>query len=330
MSCLQATQLEACEKDLAGLPAHCLFDREATDLDAEVFFDQSFYAAEEKTPKLHTVAELREAVLQNFPKELVLLSRDERELLGRAIVQGGTVHLMDPSEILPTRNLVRRLWARVEKVPYGMHLILPPELMTAAFLLLATPDYEQNREIVERVADSVDDTLYLLGAARMNTPFQHLSALLRDTSVGECPALVRRMFLAEFDYIHASRGQILLIHPGLADPDLLSPEALQSAGLFSMGEEDLARALKSLEAIEDPLYERMLALLDGATRPELVTENVIEDLIILAKQDVPLSDMREVLTNSLITYPSPEMLSTLREMHDRIPRWLYLNASRVQ
>jgi len=330
MSSLQAVQLETCEKDLAGLPSHCLFDSAATDLDAEVFFHQSFYAAEEKTPRLHTVAELRAAVLQNFPKELVLLSRDERDLLTRAIAMGGVVHLMDPGEILPARNLVRRLWARVEKVPQGMHLVLPPELMTAAFLLLACPDYEQNRELVERVADSVDDTLYLLGAARMNAPFQHLAGLMKDTSVGECPALIRRMFLAEFDYIHVSRGQILLIHPGLADPDLLSPEALQSAGLFSMDEEDLSRALQSLEAIEDPLYERMLALLTGATRPELVTENVIEDLIILAKQDVPLSDMREVLTGSLMTLPTAEMLSTLREMHDRIPRWLYLNASRVQ
>ena len=34
MSVLRADQLEACEKDLAGLPSRCLFEPDCSDLDA--------------------------------------------------------------------------------------------------------------------------------------------------------------------------------------------------------------------------------------------------------------------------------------------------------
>ena len=35
MSVLRADQLEACEKDLAGLPSRCLFEPDCSDVDAE-------------------------------------------------------------------------------------------------------------------------------------------------------------------------------------------------------------------------------------------------------------------------------------------------------
>ena len=74
----------------------------------------------------------------------------------------------------------------------------------------------------------------------------------------------------------------------------------------------------------------MLGLLIDVTRPEITPEDAVEDLIILAKQEVPWKDMLEVLSSLLICQPTPEMRSALKDLSDRVPRWLGLSTSRVQ
>ena len=73
MSVLRADQLEACEKDLAGLPSRCLFEPECSNLEAERLYELSFFAEEDRSasgkplrPVLHTVEQLRNRVLQTF------------------------------------------------------------------------------------------------------------------------------------------------------------------------------------------------------------------------------------------------------------------------
>ena len=82
--------------------------------------------------------------------------------------------------------------------------------------------------------------------------------------------------------------------------------------------------------LESPLYDRMLSSLIGAVRPELSPEDAVEDLIILAKQDVPFPDMKEVLSSMLVSLPTADMLKALRDLSDRIPRWIWFSSSRVQ
>ena len=48
MSVMRADQLEACEKDLAGLPSRCLFEQECSNLDAEKLYELSFFADEDR------------------------------------------------------------------------------------------------------------------------------------------------------------------------------------------------------------------------------------------------------------------------------------------
>ena len=86
----------------------------------------------------------------------------------------------------------------------------------------------------------------------------------------------------------------------------------------------------SINDLESPLYDRMLSLLIDVTRPEISPEDAAEDLMILAKQEVPFSDMIEVLSSQIICQPTVEMRTALRDLSDRIPRWLSLSTSRVQ
>lgn len=334
LSMLRASQLEACEKELAGLPSLCLFDDACTDRDAEAFFDSSFYAREEHADVLHTIDGLRALVLEHFPAELSLLSPEEHDLMVRLCLSGGTLRLRSWEEIAPASCLVRRLWCKTQGQGEGMSLILANTLWLSAMLLLGGEAHQKVRGLVEDVMNIVEDSLYLLGATPLSAPVSHLCRLLEDTFLADRPdiagLMVSRLFHIACDYIITRDGQTLLIHPGFAEPDHLSPCCFQAYGLYAMDEDALSAALESMDAIEEPLCRRMEGLLDGALRPELSVEDAAQDLMLLAKQDVALKDMETVLGSLLIQQPTAEMLSALRSIHDLTPRWLSLSASRVQ
>ena len=332
LSVLRADQLEACEKDLAGLPSRCLFDPDCTDRDAEKLYELSFCAEEDRraagrkhAPFLHTVEELRARVLRIFASEAALLSLDEHVLMVRAVLFGGSVVLSDWNDLIPARGLVRRLWCRVESFAGQNVLHMPHQLCASALILLADKNHKEIRELLTQVHQTIEDTLYLFGAAPVSGPERHMASLLKGSCADGHPELIERFLLAGFDYVYDHTGRLLLIHPGLADP-----ERMMGITRAEMDPESLGKASASLSDLESPLFERLVFLLDGVTRPEISPEDAVEDLIILAKQDVPWNDMVEVLSSLLICQPTPEMLNALKELSVRIPRWQNLSTSRVQ
>ena len=332
MSVLRADQLEACEKDLAGLPSRCLFEPDCSDVDAEKLYDISFFAEEDRKsagrvlhPVLHTVEELRNRVLHSFAQEAALLSVEEHDLLVRVMLFGGRTPLNDWNELIPARGLVRRLWCRVENVGSNAALILPSQLCVTVLMLLAGDSHRDVRTIVEQVHERIDNTLYLLGAVQASGPARDMLALLKGTFADNRPDLVDRFLISGYDYVYNHSGSLLLIHPGLADP-----ERMMDISYAEMDPEALSKASESINDLESPLYEQMLSVLQGATRPEITPEDAVEDLIILAKQEVPWKDMLEVLSSLLICQPTLEMRSALKELCDRVPRWLDLSTSQVQ
>ena len=332
MSVLRAEQLEACEKYLAGLPSRCLFEPECSNLEAERLYELSFFAEEDRSasgkplrPVLHTVEQLRNRVLHTFVQETALLSVEEHDLLVRTVLFGGRTPLTDWNELIPARSLVRRLWCRVEGKGDNSTLFMPHQLCSSALLLLAGDSHKAVRGIVEQVHESIDNTLYLLGAARADGPGRYMASLLKETCAADQPALIRRYLLAGYDYVYDRSGSLLLIHPGLADP-----ERMMGISSTEINPDALKKASDSINALESPLYERMLGLLVDVTRPEITPEDAVEDLIILAKQEVPWKDMLEVLSSLLICRPTAEMRTALKELSDRVPRWLSLSTSRVQ
>ena len=332
MSVLRAEQLEACEKYLAGLPSRCLFEPECSSLDAEKLYELSFFAEENRRssgrplhPSLHTVEQLRNRVLHTFVQELALLSVEEHDLIVRTVLFGGRTPLTDWNELLPARSLVRRLWCRVEGKGDHTTLFMPQQLCSSALLLLAGDSHKAIRETVEQVHESIDNTLYLLGAVQAAGPARYMASMLKNACADHQPELIDRFLLAGYDYVYDCSGNLLLIHPGLADP-----ERMMGLAVSEMNPDALRKASDSINDLESPLYDRMLALLQDVTRPEITPEDAVEDLIILAKQEVPWKDMQEVLSSMVICRPTPAMRTALKEISDRVPRWLSLSTSRVQ
>ena len=78
------------------------------------------------------------------------------------------------------------------------------------------------------------------------------------------------------------------------------------------------------------MYDRMLAAIQGLTRPEAGAEDTVEDLILMAKQRAPLSEMREVLSRRIICMPTEEMMLALTDIRERTPGWLETHMLRTQ
>ena len=334
MSVLRANQLEACEKDLAGLPFLCLFDGNCTDSDAESFYQMSYYPREDRGTRqvsLHTVEELRVRVLSGFAAELALLSPEEHDLLVRLVFFGGRLPLRDWNDLIPARSLIRRLWCRSRKEDGMRYLCMPHQLCASALLLLAGETHKKIRDAVETVHESIENSLYLMGMTQASGPALHLQTLLKDTYAENRPELVERMFFAGCDCIFDDSGRLILIHPGLADPYAMLRSMPAASGAYrEMSPSALQAASDSIGDLEDPLYEQMLFTIADAVRPEITPEDAVEDLIILAKQDVSYTDMKEVLSSLLVSLPTTDMLKALRELSSRIPRWIWFSSSRVQ
>ena len=330
MSGLRADRLEACGKYLSSLSSLSLFDDECTDADAEKLFSNSFYASEEKEPVLHTIEGLRTQVLSSFPQEFALLTGEEHDLAVHLALAGGSRYLSRWDDLAPASSLSRRLWCTVSGSGDGFVLRMPKQLCVMAVMLLVSDQHSSVREIVGTVQDSIDDSLYLLGITQAFGPLRHLESLLKDTFVEGCTTLMTRMLHAGYDYVYDSWGNEILLHPGLADPDSLLDIIPGSSGAFMMNLDDLSAALDSLEDIEGPLWDRMLFQIADVVRPEISAEDAVEDLVILAKQNVSASDMREVLSSMLIVLPTDEMYRALDDLRTGIPRWISLDTPRVQ
>ena len=337
MSVLRADQLEACEKDLAGLPVLSLFDPNCTDQDAEALYDDSFYCQEDRMaaipPVLHTVDGLQSRVLSALPAETLLLSPEEHQLLIRLILFGGRLVITDWNDLIPARSMIRRLWCRGEWKNETLTLFMPHQLCASALLLLAREDHKHYRELIEEAHTGIDNTLYLMGMMQASGAVAHIESLLKDFSADHLRTLILRMLQTSYDYIYDKSGNLVLIHPGLADPDRMMREmadAFRTEAYQSLSFETMNSASDSVSDLENPLYEQMLFSLEHAVRPEITPEDAVEDLIILAKQGVSYQDMQEVLASLLVSLPDEGMLKALRSLNERVPRWLFLSSAKVQ
>ena len=327
LTVLRGARLEACSKELAGLGGRGLFDRETTDLDAEQLFSQSFFAREEKKPRLHTIEEMRTQVLSQFPAEIGLLSEEEFMLMLRLALVGGEAPLADGNELPAARSLVHRMWCRMQPEK-GSWIRMPRQICVAFLMMLASDEMKKVRDVVQEALETADNTLYLAGLMPAEIVLRDLGFRLQGSLAANRPDLYMRTLYTAYETMRTREGQLMLLHPGLAEPEnLCRTDQGFHPGLNQTALEDL---YGSLMEVEDPLYDSLLGLIADAVRPEISPEELVEDLMLLAKQDAPEEAMEEVLSAKLSCLLTPEMKDAVREIHRRTPRWFTLNMERIQ
>lgn len=332
MSVLRARQLEACEARLARLPDIGLFDG-CDDVQVEKLWQCSFDAQERPAHRvLHTTSMLQAQVLMNLPREVALLSVEEHQLLERLIVLDGTAELMDWEEISGAEALVRRLWCTVSRAEDRLMIHMNHALLHPLTMILATQEHAELRERLIRFESAIRGLLYIGGLLHYREPLALLQRdVLMGTSVANDERLAMRYLRNTFDYIYDEHGDMLLLHPGLAEPErMLQGFSLSPHATFELDEGTLVGSMMGLLPEEQPLFDMMYGLLLGAVRPEITEEEAVEDLRMLAKQGVTLQEMNEVLASLLTVHPTAAMLAGVRQLYQQTPRWGTMHTSMVQ
>ena len=323
MSLLRQSQLEACEKRLAGLPTFGLFTYD-DNLHAEELWALSLDAQEERVQThLHTTHELRAMVLSRLPMEATLLTADEHRLLERLISLGGEAELMDWPEVSAAETLVRRLWCTLTHDEDRFVLHLPQQLLTPLLLIFSEARHEELHMRLMRHDAIIRAMLYLGGLLHYSEPLAHL---MEDVLESRNDAMVQRLAMrylrAAYDYCYDRNGDMLLLHPGLAEPErLLALTPDYDGHPLELNEETIRGAMEGVLPEEHPATERLYGLLQRSTRPEIGVWEAVEDLRILVKQGVSMQEMQEVLSSLLMVHPTQEMFHALADLHRLTPRW---------
>lgn len=333
MSVLRQQQLEACERRLLKLPPFGLYDRD-DDLHAETLWQSSLMAQEEPVQtKLHTTKELRAMVLSALPATIALLSPEEHMLMDRLVTLDGNAVLMDWEEVCAAETLARRLLCVVERSGDHFMLHLPDELLLPVTMILSSRQHEELREKLMRFDAVIRALLYLGGMLHYEEALHHLLADVLEGSYAYDMKEALRYLRTAYDYTIDRDGEMLLLHPGLAEPERLleaAPLAFSAAHPMDLDEETMAGAIEGLMPEERPLFEKLYGLLAGVTRPEITEEGAVEDLRMLAKQGVSLQEMQKVLTSLVTIAPTDEMRQAVEQICLMTPRWGELRTGRLQ
>ena len=322
MSVMRERQLEACQDRLYRCPAAGIFDDLCED-EVQSLYHLSYYASEERR-KAPGQRELREKVLRNAPLEACYLSPGEDDLVKRMLRGGGEAYLDDWDEISAAEALISRLWCTLQIIEdeYA-RLVIAPELMEPIAQAMQSPQYTRVREQLFAFDATLHSLLYLSGFLHASVPLTQFPLHKQKGENGASSQLIGRYLRAAFDYTETMEGEMLLLHPGLADPEhLLSNLAKLSPVEIQLTSEMMLGGMNGILPEEVASSEAMRGVLIGAVRPEYDEEEVLEDLRMMAKQGASIEEMREVLESMLCVLPTPRMLNTLRQLHQQTVRWL--------
>lgn len=322
MSVLREQQLEACQERLSGCPEQGIFDDICED-QAQILFRFSFYA-KELHAHLPRAEELKQLVLARLPREACFLSPREDALVKRILVGHGETYITDWDDISAAEALVSRLWCTLQITPDDTALLrLQTPLITPITEAMLSSLYVRVQEKLFSFDATLHSLLYLSGFLHAEVPMTHFCQVMGKDMDQNTPVFISRYLRAGFDYTETRTGEILLLHPGLADPELLlSRLSCLEAPETHLTKEMMLGGMNGILPEEVASCEAMRGALNGAVRPEFDEEEALEDLRMMAKQGANLKEMREVLESMLCVLPTPRMLSALSQLHLQTVRWI--------
>ncbi len=320
MSVLREQQLEACQDRLS----RCLRQGIFADLDEgeyAVVWRSSFYAMEHGL--LPERDALRNQVLAYVPQECCYLSEREDELVKRMLMNNGETALTDWDEISAAEALIARLWCTILIDDEDMATLrLQEPLVEPILSAMMSARYAQARQRLFSFDAMLHGLLYLSGFLHADVPAAHF---MQEQGQDEpnCTLFLKRYLRASFDYTQGHDGEMLLVHPGLAEPEHLI-SGLQGLVVPQMHltQAMMLGGMNGILPEETAASEAMRGALHGALRPDCDVEETLGDLRMMAKQGAAFLEMRDVLESALCVLPTPSILSALEQLHLQTVRWV--------
>ena len=322
MSVMREQQLEACQDRLSRCPGGSIFGELCQD-EVEKLFHFSFYAQEKRAP-VPSQGELCRLVLDHIGAEACFLSPREDELVKRMLMNGGKTYLNDWDEISAAEGLISRLWCYLQVTKEDHTLLhLEESLIGLITQSMLSETYNRIRAKIFSFDATLHSLLYLSGFLHAGVPARHFRQQLGEDGGDHVETCISRYLKTAFDYVQTGQGEILLLHPGLADPmHLIDTLSQMQPPETHLTKEMMLGGMNGILPEEVASCEAMRGALSGAVRPEYGEEEALEDLRMMAKQGATLPEMREVMESMLCVLPTPRILDALAQLHLQTVRWM--------
>ena len=284
--------------------------------------EQCWQGFERKPLRSQQLDEIRQAVLKSIEIHADCLSRDEHDLVERALVLGGSVQIEDICEMDAADALSRRLWANVGLVSGRPFIELDSAFIRAIAQAFDREEHEQIRRRFDGFYLRMSAQLYRAGILDDRYPQKQIlrEVLHCDNEDERAGQLARQYLWASYNCIDYSDG-VLLFHRAIAEPRHLLNDARRKT-VQRLRDAKRCDAAVDILTEEIPLQNALEWEIEGVLRRGLVAHDVARTIRFLCKQGASLSAMAEVLGNSLIVHLSSAMKSALREMYYKTPKWL--------
>lgn len=284
--------------------------------------EQSWQDVERKPMRSQQLGAVWQSVLSSIEIQADCLSREEHELVERALILGGYAQIEDAAELEAARALSLRLWASVGLVSGRPYMELERQVLQPVAQAFARGEHEAVRRRLDEFCAHLTGMIYRLGALDDRQPQQMIlhEILGSDTDMEQQMQLARRYLWASFDCVDYEEG-VLLVHPALAEPEHLLPICRRRNEhlLLMPGSE---KSVMDILPEEIPLQRRLERAIDGALRNGHQAQDVARSIRFLCKQGAPLRAMEEILQESLIVCVSPSMRGALAHMYYSLPKWI--------
>ena len=320
---LEAMQRRRFEQMIAQLPPLGAGRLEALTPSAfERKLEQCWQDVPRKPMRAQQMAQVWKSVLASICEQADCLSREEHELVERALILGGSAQIEDAAELEAARALSLRLWASVGLVSGKPFIELETPVVHPVAKAFSRAQHEHIRRRLDEFHGYLAGTLYRVGAVDDRQPQQ---ILLCDVLGGDKDdelrmQLARRYLWASYDCVDYSGG-VMLLHPALADPRRIITAGRRRTGILMPPNGEHYTPLDILPE-EIPLQRDLERAIAGALRNGHRAQDVARTLRFLYKQGAPLCAMEDVLQESLIVYLTDPMRGALANMYYMTPKWI--------
>ncbi|MEG0742822.1 MAG: hypothetical protein RR521_11360, partial [Clostridia bacterium] len=280
--------------------------------------------------ELKTLEELREGVLSRMPMEALYVSVGEVQLLEKLLINEGELLLSDWDDLGAAEALVSRMWCSFHADGDDWTLLLPSALHEPLMSAWNVPELTEIRDRLFRYDATIDGLLYIAGLLHSGQPIEFFMHDVMRREDAQAADIARRYLQASFEYIADADGNLILLHPGLADPyHLVNLRSTGGMATLELTQEMIAGGMNGIFPEEEALHEAMVGALRGALRPDCDVTEAAEDLRILIKQGVSLHEAQAVMASLLAVMPTQTMNSALKRLYQNTPHWLGLKAALV-
>ncbi len=329
MTVLKEKQLEAWETRLLTYAPSNLFSPTCTDQQAQQLWEKSYeWTSGHHEKEMISLMAARDVVLAKLPREVHYLSFQEHTLIEGLLAQQGKTELFDWEEAGAAESLLRRLWCEVKIEDDTVMLYLPQALHEPLTRAMDTKAHRQVRDKIFSFDATIHGLLYIVGYLGIDEPMERFLKEVANTNDAVTKNLALRYFKASYDYVLDERGNLILIHPGLAEPEpVMYQLGKTGTQVIELSPEMMLGAMNGILPEEVNLHRDMVASLLGNVRPEYNPVEVARDLRLLAKQGAPLDAMKEVLQSVFAGYPTKGSLKAIEGLKAQTPSWYGLSTA---